>query len=139
MTRSNVTADNTPPSRYEQSMVYDAVRQRIVMFGGRDGNDNNETWELGDPATYADLSVHADYPHAAVFRGQTLTYNFVASNAGPAASASSVTFPLSNSITFVGATAPSGWTVSAPLRTLPESLFFRIMASVSEMPRSPSR
>lgn len=42
-----VTPETTTPApRYEHAMVYDAARNRVVMFGGRDGTTYfDETWE----------------------------------------------------------------------------------------------
>lgn len=39
-------ATTTPAARYEHAMVYDAARDRVVMFGGRNGVTYfDETWE----------------------------------------------------------------------------------------------
>ncbi len=39
----------SPPARYEHAMAYDSVRQRVVLFGGRTGPNNedllDDTWE----------------------------------------------------------------------------------------------
>jgi hypothetical protein len=41
-------------------MVYDSTRKSVILFGGRDGNDLNDTWELtwnGSNATWTKLNL----------------------------------------------------------------------------------
>jgi len=38
-------ADGSPTARYSQSMVWDPIGQRVIMFGGNDGTNNkNDLW-----------------------------------------------------------------------------------------------
>jgi hypothetical protein len=52
----------TPPGRYGHSMVYDSVRQRVVLFGGA-GNDDRlaDTWEW-DGRTWLERTPAASPP-----------------------------------------------------------------------------
>lgn len=38
----------SPPGRFDHAMAYDSARDRVVVFGGRNGNSSNhgDTWEL---------------------------------------------------------------------------------------------
>lgn len=44
-----LSLNNNPPARYEHDMVYDPVREQVVMFGGfnNDGTPRNDTWIYG--------------------------------------------------------------------------------------------
>jgi hypothetical protein len=48
-TWTRLTPVAAPPARYEHAMAYDPVRQRVVLFGGRTGPNNedllDDTWE----------------------------------------------------------------------------------------------
>src|SRR6266496_2944326 len=61
-----------PPSRHGHAMVYDAVRQRVVLFGGlsSSGNSSNDTWEY-DGTTWTQrtpgTSPSARQNHAMVY------------------------------------------------------------------------
>lgn len=44
--------DQVPPGRYFHSGIYDAVRERLIIFGGYDGSNRNDVWALslsGEP------------------------------------------------------------------------------------------
>ncbi len=80
---------HTPPARFGQAMVYDSARDRIVMFGGRSGNnkqDLNDTWvfkngdwtQLDPPASpparvLADAAYDPIRDRVVLFGGQTIT------------------------------------------------------------------
>ncbi|HEV2718960.1 MAG TPA: kelch repeat-containing protein [Thermoanaerobaculia bacterium] len=80
---------NTPTARYGHVMVYDAKRDRMVMFGGRTGNsktDLNDTWVFKngdwtqlDPPTSPPARVLADAVYdpirdrVVLFGGTTIT------------------------------------------------------------------
>lgn len=46
-TQVNSGASNAPAVRSGHSMVYDASRNRVVLFGGGESNVFNDTWEYG--------------------------------------------------------------------------------------------
>jgi hypothetical protein len=83
-----------PPPLVGHSAVYDEVRDRILVFGGWDGNDfRNETWELtlDAPPTWRRLMPVGIQPggrvdHTAIYdpiRDRMLVYGGFAGSAGP--------------------------------------------------------
>ncbi len=78
-----------PPARYYASLVYDADRQRLVLFGGylAEGGDATDTWEL-DGSVWTQVvtatSPPARYLHAMAYdpeRGRTVVFGGVPSDA----------------------------------------------------------
>lgn len=75
-TWSNLATQGTPPTpRGGQTAVYDPVRDRMLVFGGYDGDRRNDTWELSfatDPPTWSQLSTKGTSPpqrnaHGAIY------------------------------------------------------------------------
>jgi len=72
---SELTPAGTPPSvRYAPAAIYDPVRDRMVMFGGRDISNHNDVWALslaGSPAwseiTPAGTPPSARREHTAIY------------------------------------------------------------------------
>lgn len=70
-TKRTVTG-GSPPGRYDHAMVYDTVRNRIVLFGGRDlsGTPLNDTWEW-DGTTWTNVptasGLAARFGHAMAY------------------------------------------------------------------------
>ena len=63
-----------PTARYWQSTIYDPLNERVIVFGGYDGQYRNDTWALGlsGPASWRRLSTRSDPPpvraeHVAVY------------------------------------------------------------------------
>lgn len=62
----SLAASAGPPGRDHHGMAYDAVRQRVVVFGGWDGETNrNDTWEW-DGDRWLRVSESGPTPRAAV-------------------------------------------------------------------------
>jgi len=74
---------NSPGPRYGHAMAYDAVRQRVVLFGGFNGAEIGDTWEwngtnwtqllpVASPSTRYDhaMAYHAVSQRVVLFGGQ---------------------------------------------------------------------
>src|SRR5262245_40598544 len=75
------TAGTPPSPRRGHSAVYDANRDRMIVFGGNDGAYRNDTWELSfasNPPTWNRLSTAGSpppyglYGHVAVYDRERL-------------------------------------------------------------------
>ncbi|MCA8974804.1 MAG: hypothetical protein KDC98_08780, partial [Planctomycetes bacterium] len=68
-----------PPARMQHAMVFDELRERIVMFGGSNGSPLGDTWEW-DGSTWSQKNVNgpgARLEHAMSYdslRGKTLLF-----------------------------------------------------------------
>ena len=54
-----------PGARYRHSAIYDPPRDRVIVFGGRDGSgDFNDTWalDLGDAPSWSEIQAPAPLP-----------------------------------------------------------------------------
>jgi hypothetical protein len=67
-------AGSSPSARYAHTAIYDPVRDRMVVFGGYDGDRRNDVWALslaGSPAwselTPAESPLAARYWHTAIY------------------------------------------------------------------------
>jgi len=60
---TEVTPATSPPPRFYHRMVYDSARDRVVLFGGYDGNGLDDTWEYDPGAnTWTESVVAAPSP-----------------------------------------------------------------------------
>ncbi len=57
-------SDSGPPSRFQTAMVYDRLRQKIVLFGGFDGSPNGDTWEWDGTGWTKILAVNSPQARA---------------------------------------------------------------------------
>ena len=76
MWRRLIPPSTVPPGKLTgHSVVYDPIRDQMIIFGGHDGStSNNETWtfSLADPVTWAKLSTSGFLPpgrhgHTAIY------------------------------------------------------------------------
>ena len=77
LTRTQTNPDSSPPARYAHSLVYDAARTRIILFGGFDENHQplNDVWAY-DPGndTWSEISIFMDNQRPPPRGGASMVY-----------------------------------------------------------------
>jgi Mg-chelatase subunit ChlD len=65
-----------PSARYKHQMDYDSVNNRIVLFGGYDGSNDDETWEY-DTVSHTWHGPYIPSPHPSARQNHDLVYDSI--------------------------------------------------------------
>lgn len=97
-----------PAKRSIHSAIYDAINERMVVFGGDSCHNHlNDVWALNGPLLTV-LRIDKMGP-TSVIPGATFAYTVSYENASPVTVTLSITDTLPPEVTYVGSTPPGTW------------------------------